>query len=243
LIGQNLESLALDFANLNGCFVPTYSNEDLERIAAVIGVGPLAVADCRKQFEAAAAWYRSDYSPCRVAPSIVKRQAKAIAAAAKRLLCHLEIYDYRKASEGPTDLALLEALAFADDDIEENVIRASERVVLLVKIFDGIDGAQELGRHAGAAADDAKQRARLTTVRGRRGNPPLRAWVAEMKPIYKKLTDKNPRISVDARGKPAGPFWRFLKAASLPLAIDGKKLASGVRDQTRARVKRNTVQK
>jgi hypothetical protein len=84
----------------------------------------------------------------------------------------------------------------------------------------------------GIADDDAKRRARLNTLRGRRSNAPLRAWVAEMKPIYKKLTGKNPRISVDACGKPAGPFWRFLKVASLPLAIDGKKLASGVRDQT-----------
>ena len=197
MIGQNLESLALDFANLNGCFVPTYSNEDLEHIAATIGEGPLTVADCRKQFEAAATWYRSDCrSPRRVPPSTIKRQAEGIADAAKRLLRHLEIYDYRKASEGPTDLALLEALAFADDGNEENVIRASERVARLIQIFDGIDGAQELERRAGAAADDAKQTARLTTLRGRRGNPSLRAWVAEMKPIYKKLTGKKTVVRV-----------------------------------------------
>jgi hypothetical protein len=46
------------------------------------------------------------------------------------------------------DLALLEALAFADDGIEENVIGASERVALLVEIFDAIDAAQELERRA-----------------------------------------------------------------------------------------------
>lgn len=111
----------------------TYSNEDFERIAAAIGVSPLAVADYRNQFEAAAAWYRADcLSPRRVPPSTIKRQAKAIAAAAKRLLWHLEIYDSRNAGEGPQDLALLEALALSDDGTEENVIRASERVTRLV---------------------------------------------------------------------------------------------------------------
>jgi len=181
--------------------------------------------------------------PERVPPSTVKRQAKAIAAAAKRLLRHLEIYDHRRGAEGPTDLPLLEALAFADDGVEENVIQASERVSRLVAIFEGVDAAQELERRARVAGNDATQRARLTTLRGRRGNPPVRAWIAEIKPIYKKLTGKNPRISVDARGRSTGPFWRFLKAASQPLNIDGEALASGIRDQTRIRAKRGSLQK
>ena len=221
-----------------------YSIDDFEHIGAAIGANSVAVADCGNQFEAAAAWYRSDCrSPRRVPPSTIKRQAEGIAGAAKKLLRHLEIYEYRNASEGPTDLALLEALALADGGSEELVIRASERVALLVAIFDGIDAAQELERRAKLATDDATQRARLTTLRGRRGNPPLRAWIAEMKPLYKKLTGKNPRISVDARGKPTGPFWRFLEAASRPLGVDGKELASGVRDQTRARTSRASLQK
>ena len=245
LTGQALKPVSWFLeANRGHRFVPTYSNEDFERIAAAIGVSPLAVADYSNQFEATAVWYRSDCrSPRRVPPSTIKRQAEGIAAAAKRLLWHLEIYDSRNATEGPRDLALLEALALADDGVEENVIRASERVACLVAIFDGIDAAQELERRARAATNDATQRAKRTTPRGRRGNPALRAWIAEMKPIYKKLTGKNPRISVDARGKPTGPFWRFLKAASRPLGIDGKELASGVRDQTRARAKRGSLQK
>lgn len=222
----------------------TYSHEDFERIGTVIGASPVAVANCWNQFEAAATWYRLDCrSPGRVPPSTIKRQAKGIAGAAKRLLRHLEIYDYRHASKGPADLDLLEALAFADDGIEENVIRASERVALLVLILDGIDAVRELKLRAKVAIDDSSQRAKLTTLRGRRGNPPLRAWIAEMKPIYKTLTGKNPRISVDARGRPTGPFWRFLMAASRPLGVDGRDLASGVRDQTRARAKRASLQK
>jgi hypothetical protein len=168
---------------------------------------------------------------------------KGIAAAAKRLLRHLEIYDCLNAAEGPRDLALLEALALAEDGIEENVIRASERVGRLATIFDGIDAALELERCARAAANDATGLARLTTVRGRRGNPALRAWIAEMMPIYKKITRKEPRMSVNLRGKASGPFWRFLKMANQPLGIDEKELASGVREKTRTSVKRASLQK
>ncbi len=222
----------------------TYSKEDFDGIAKAIRVNPLAVAECHNDFEAAAAWYRSDCrTPRRVPPSTLKRQAKGIAAAAKWLLRHLEIYNYRNAAQGPQDLALLETLALAEDGTEENVIRASERVARLVAIFDAIDAAQELQRRASTATNDATQRARLTTLRGRRGNPALRAWIAEMMPIYKKLTGKNARISLDAHGKPTGPFWRFLKAASRPLNIDVTALASGVRDQTRTRAKRASLQK
>ena len=95
--------------------MPTYSDGDFERIGAAIVVSPHAVAEYRNQFEAAAAWYRSDCkTPRRVPPSTITRQAKLISAAAKKLLRHLEIYDYRNAPKGPPDLALLEALALAE---------------------------------------------------------------------------------------------------------------------------------
>ena len=108
--------------------MPTYSSEDFERIAAAIGVDPRGVARCLDEFEAAAAWYRSDCrTPRRVPPSTLERQAKQIAAAARRLLRHLEIYDYRNAHEGPSDLALLEALALAEDGSEAEAIQQTER--------------------------------------------------------------------------------------------------------------------
>ena len=209
-----------------------------------LGASPLAVADCRNQFEAAAAWYRADCrSSRRVPPSTIKRQANGIAAAAKRLLRHLEIYDSCNAAEGPRDVALLEALALADDGIEENVIGASERVARLVAIFEGIAAAQELERRGRQAATDAATIGKLTTLHGRQGNPALRAWIAEMMPIYKKLTGKEPRVSIDDRGKATGPFWRFLEAVSQPLDIDKEELASGVREKTRASVRRASLQK
>ena len=225
--------------------MPTYSPEDFELIAAAIDMSPRAVADYRNRFEAAAEWYRSDCrSPRRVPPSTIMHQAGLIAAAAKRLLRHLEIYDYRKVSEGPRDLALLDALSLADDGIEDEVIRAAERVGRLAEIFDGIDAAEELERRGLAAADDASQTGRLTTLRGRRGNPAVNAWIAEMMPIYKALTKKEPRVSVNALGKPTGPFSRFLQAASKPLEIDGNPLAFGsAREKTRAIVKRASQHK
>jgi hypothetical protein len=149
--------------------VPTYSTEDFEHIAVAIGVEVRDVIRYRNTFEAAATWYRADCRrPRRVPPSTIKRQAMLIAAAAKKLLRRLEIYDYRNAPEGPQDLALLEALASAEDGAEDDVLRASERVARLVGIFDGIDAAQELQRCGGKAANDAAQIGRLTTLRGRR---------------------------------------------------------------------------
>jgi hypothetical protein len=223
--------------------MPTYSTEDFERIAAAIGVDPDDVVQCRNEFEAIAAWYRSDCrSPHRVPPSILKRQAEQIAAAAKRLLWHLEIYDYRKAHEGPSDLALLEALAMAEDGSEAEVIGLTERVGGLVAIFEGIAAIWEIERRGRAAASDAATVGKLTTLRGRRGNPPLRAWIKEMMPIYKRLTGKKPRVSVNDRGKPTGPFRRFLDAAGKPLDIDEKQLTSGLRENTRAGAKRASLQ-
>jgi hypothetical protein len=223
----------------------TYSNEDFERIGAAIGVSPPAVAEYRNQFEAAAAWYRSDCrTPQRVPPSNIKRQAKLIAAAAKKLIRHLEIYDYRNAPQGPPNLAVLEALVLAEEGSEADVIWATERVGHLVAVFEGIAAAEELERRGRAAADDAATIGRLTTPHGRRGDPVVNAWIAEMMPIYKALTGKVPRISVNDRREPTGPFLRFLKAASKPLEVDGEPLAFGaVREKSRAMAKRSSQQK
>ena len=234
----------LDFAT-ETLFVPTYSNEDFERIGAAIGVSLHAVAEYRNQFEAAAVWYRADCrSPRRVPPSTIIRQAKLIAAAAKKLLRHLEIYDFRNAAEGPPDLSLLEALALAEEGSETDVVRAAERVGCLVPIFEGIAAARELERRGRTAATDAATLGRLTTLRGRRGNPTVRSWMADMMPIYKTLTGKDPRISVNRRGEPTGPFLRFLRAASKPLEIDGEPLDFGaVREKARAIVRHASRQK
>jgi hypothetical protein len=221
-----------------------YSTQDLENIAAAIKVNMRRVGELRNQFDAAAAWYRADLgSPRRTPPSSIRRQASAIAAAARRLLRHLEIYDYRKALEGPRDLELLDALALAGNGAEEDVLRASERVARLIDIFDAIDACQELEHRAQQAVKNALEIGRLTTPRGRHGNNALRSWTAEMMPIFKALTGKNPRISVNDRGGPTGPFLRFLIAAGGPLGIREEELTDGARPRARTLVKRAARQK
>jgi hypothetical protein len=64
-------------------------------------------------------------------------------------------------------------------------------------------------------------------------------WIADMMPIYKKITGNDPRASVIAsgldRGKAAGPFIRFLEAASKPLEAEGEPLCiESLRDRVRA---------
>ena len=71
-----------------------------------------------KRFEAAATWFRRNREGSKVkrtAPSAIEKRMKQIANAARKLLWHLEVYDYRKAADGPADFALLEALASAED--------------------------------------------------------------------------------------------------------------------------------
>ena len=144
--------------------MPTYSTGDFERIAAAVNVRIDVVCQYRNDFESAATWYRSDLkSPRRIPPSTLKRRTRQIAAAARKLLRHLEIYDYRNAADGPGDWALLEALASAKDGTEDDVIRATDRVARLAEIFDAIDALQFLEQQGGSATVDATQLGRSGT--------------------------------------------------------------------------------
>jgi len=71
---------------------------------------------------------------------------KQIAKDARKLLGHLEVCDPRGAEDGPGTITLLEFLAFADDNDEDAVKRATARVGRLVEIFDAIDAARDLER-------------------------------------------------------------------------------------------------
>ena len=210
----------------------TYSKEDFERIAAAIGKDVADVAQHETSFESAAHWYRQDCraakASSRVAPSDMSKRMTQIANAARKLLGHLEVCDPRQAPDGPGAIALLEFLTSADDGTEDDVIRATARVGRLVEIFDSIDAARELKRRARKAAPDAVRIGELIVPKGRHGQPAVNNWIAEMMPIYKKITGKDPRASVitagPRRGKAAGPFIRFLEAASKPLEADGEPL-------------------
>jgi hypothetical protein len=221
----------------------TYSRKDFERIAAAVSKDVSHVMQHEKSFESAAHWYRQDCraakAPSRVAPSNMSKKMTQIANAARKLLRHLEVYDPRQAADGPGPIALLEFLASADDGTEDEVIRATARVGRLVEIFDSIDAARELERSARKAAGDAVRIGELTVPKGRHGDPAANYWIAAMMPIYKKITGKDPRASVIAvgpsRGKAAGPFIRFLEAASKPLHAEGEPFGiESLRDRVRA---------
>jgi hypothetical protein len=68
-----------------------YSDHDFRQIAASIGVCASRICQHRHSFESAATWYRSDLrAPNRVPPSTIKRRARLIVAAARKLLQHLQ---------------------------------------------------------------------------------------------------------------------------------------------------------
>ena len=94
----------------------TYFSQDFEGIAATIGKGPAHVIQYANRFEAAAAWYRLYCrAPKGVHPADTGKRMRQIANAAHKLLKQREVYDYRKAPDGPADVTLLEFLAPAEN--------------------------------------------------------------------------------------------------------------------------------
>lgn len=146
------------------------------------------------------------------------KRMRQIANAAGRLLKQLEIYDYRRAPDGPGDVTLLDFLASAENRTEDDIILATAQIGRLAEIFDAIDAARELEQRGRKAAEEAKHLSRLTSIKGRRGDYAANVWLAEMMSIYKVLTRKDPRISVVAgapnRGKPSGPIRRALSSSA-----------------------------
>jgi hypothetical protein len=216
----------------------TYSTEDFQKIAAKTGKGlPLRYAN---RLEAAAAWYRAYCrAPKSLRPADTSKRMRQIANAARMLLRQLEIYDYRKAPDGPGDITLLEFLVPAEHSSEDEIIQATGQIGRLAEIFDAIDAAELLEESGGKAAEAAKHLSRLVSIKGRRGDYATNVWLAEMMSLYKALTQKEPRISVipsgSKRGKPGGPFLKFLEAARGPAEWDGKKplCLDRVREQVR----------
>src|SRR5262249_23204112 len=109
----------------------TYSNGDFEQIAAALEINLARVLPHRKHFEAAATWYRLNRAGSkfkRTAPSTIEKRMKQIANAARKLLGHLEVYDYRNAADGPGDFALLEALGSTEGGSEDEVVQATAQI-------------------------------------------------------------------------------------------------------------------
>jgi hypothetical protein len=228
----------------------TYSSKDFEKIAEATEKSPALVIEYANRFEAAATWYGLYCrAPKRIRLTETARRMRQISNAAQRLLRQLEVYDYRKAPDGPGDVALLEFLASADNSSEDAIIRATAQIARLVEIFDAIDAAQLLESGGRGAAEEARHLGRLISIKGRRGDYAANVWLVEMMSIFKVLTRKEPRISVVAggpkRGRPSGPFLRFLEAASGPVEYEGKKplCLDRVREQVRALSRANQQRK
>jgi hypothetical protein len=206
--------------------VATYSKENFEQIAAAIGKDVADVGRHKEAFEAAAMWYRLNRKGStvkRMAPSSIKKRMKQIANAARKLLWHLEVFDYRNAADGPGDFAL-EALASTEDGSEDEVAKATAQIGRLEEIVKTIDAAQALEQLARKAADDAVQIGELIVPKGHHGDTAVNGWIAEMMSIYKKVTGEDPRTFVIAPGRPGrgnadGSLIRFLDAAYGPCLV------------------------
>jgi hypothetical protein len=142
----------------------------------------------------------------------------------------------------------LEALASTEDGSEDVVTKATAQIGRLEEIFKTIDAAKILERCAQRAAEDAVRTSELTVPKGRRGDRPLNIWIADMMGIYEQLTGKAARVSIIStgakRGKPTGPFVRFLEAAVKPLIAEGeplslKSLHERVRDLSKGAPRQN----
>jgi hypothetical protein len=217
----------------------TYSTQDFERIAEAIGKSPALVMKNANRLEAAAAWYRLY---CRAPKDVLladtAKRMRHISNAARRLLNQLEVYDYRNAPDGPGDLTLLAFLA-PETISEDEIIGATAQIGRLAEIFDTTDAAQLLESCSRKAVEESKHLSRLTSMKGRRGDYAVNVWLAEMMSIYERLTGKPARNSITPigpnRGKPCGPFFRFLQATSKPVEFEGKALSlNGVRERIRA---------
>jgi hypothetical protein len=122
--------------------MPTYSKADFDRIGAAIGKDAAEVMEYADRFESAACWYRTVHREPKRAPlSVMRKKTTQIANAARKLLRHLEVCDYRKAPDGPGDIALLEFLSGARAS-EDNIIEATAAIGRLMEVFDAIDAAR-----------------------------------------------------------------------------------------------------
>jgi hypothetical protein len=219
--------------------VPTYSEEDIELIAAAIDQDSADVAAHAKLFETAARWFRlgrglpqaGSRSPRRT-PSQLKDKLRQISQSARRLLKHLGVPNdelgrvrIEDAYNGPGDFEILQVLSWAVNHDEDPVVVATRRIGRLAELLEAIEAANGLEQWAEQSAEEVIEFGQLTVPKGHRGDMPLNDWIAAMLVAYKRITGKDPATSVgaperDNEGVPGGPLLRFLEAAGKPLGIE-----------------------
>lgn len=111
---------------------------------------------------------------------------------------------------------MIDALVNTTGGGEDDVVRATGRIGRLLEIVEGIAAVRELERRSSAAAADKDLE--LLVPKGHSGDRALNDWVVDMMEAYEAITGKRPSYTISRTGA-AGPFIRFLAAASRPLSI------------------------
>jgi hypothetical protein len=154
--------------------------------------------------------------------SELRKKSKQVEAAARKLLLHLGVHRIGDAPDGPGDRDLLIFLASFGGVAEEEVVQVTARIGRLAELLEAIDAAKVLQACADKAVEEAVAFGKLIPE-GHHGDIAANEWVAAMASLYKKITGREPGISVlrpgSGRGKPTGPFLRFLEASGQPLKI------------------------
>lgn len=202
----------------------TYSDSDLEKIAAALRIPIEAVAAHAHRFERAAFWYpRTEPNPLPNKPSVLRARAEKIRKAARKLLELLEVDDLRNAPDGPGAPWILELLASGEAS-EDSVVRATERIGRLAEIIEGINAVREIEATANKAQQGIQKLADAIGIKGHRGDLALDIWLGMVMSLYKEITGERPKFNVGASGRvdegvAGGKFIDFLEAAGAPLGL------------------------
>ena len=208
-----------------------YSDADFQRIADAVRKQPADIFDYRQHFEDAATWHRLALrTPERIPPSKLNVKLTSIAKTAQRLLHHLGVDDVADASDGPENLAILDALASVDGETEDSVTLATARIGRLIELFEAIHAARDIERLAAEASKDTSKLGTLTVADVYHGDRAINDWLGLMLEIYRAIMGKvGTSVGKPGRideGIASGPLVRFLDAAALP--INGHMRAAGV---------------
>jgi hypothetical protein len=115
--------------------------------------------------------------------------------AARKLLTHFGVYHCDEALDGPKDRDLLIFLASYSGVTEEEVTQATARVGRLAELAGAINAAKFLEICANKAAQEATHFDKLLP-KGHHGDIAATEWFADMMSLYKKITGREPRLSV-----------------------------------------------
>jgi len=230
--------------------VDTYTEEDLERIAAAVGKAAADVEARQKDFENAALMFRLDCGlPLDVVrsrgstPTQLRRKMERVEKSARRLLKDLGVprderglVKIEEAHDGPGDVEILKILSWAVEHDEDPVTTATRRVGRLVEILEALEAAGDIEQWARQGAHEVIEFGGLTVPKEHQGDIAFNYWIAAMLPIYKQITGNDPGTSVGTagssrRGKGGGPLIRFLAAAEKPLGLEHS--ADSLRDRVR----------